>query len=176
MKPYSADLRQRIIAALEEGAANRAVAERFDVSLSSVKRYKRLWKTKETVAPKPIPGRPPHIKESQQQQFRDLVASKTNWTLATLGDAWKEQTGVKPTLSVLSDTCKRLNITRKKRHVLPENVTHSSEKSSKLRWPKYTHSASFSWMNPASTWLCTAPMAGRRADSESRKPSLSSVG
>ena len=129
MKPYSSDLRQRIVAALEEGAAHLAAAERFDVSLSSVKRYKRLWKAQKSLTPKPIPGRPPHIKDNQHQQFRELVASRTDWTLEALGDAWKEQVGVKPTVSVLSDTCQRLRITRKKRHVLPKNATPSNERS-----------------------------------------------
>ncbi len=39
MKPYSEDLRTRIVAALEGGMSKSEAARLFDVSLSSVKRY-----------------------------------------------------------------------------------------------------------------------------------------
>jgi transposase len=39
MKPYSEDLRIRIVQAVEEGTSKSATARLFDVSLSSVKRY-----------------------------------------------------------------------------------------------------------------------------------------
>ena len=42
MKPYSEDLRMRIVRAVEEGMPKSAAARLFGVSLSSVKRYMRL--------------------------------------------------------------------------------------------------------------------------------------
>jgi len=43
MKPYSEDLRSRIVKALQEGGVSKsAVARLFDVGLSSVKRYARI--------------------------------------------------------------------------------------------------------------------------------------
>lgn len=42
MKPYSEDLRRRIVAAVEGGMPKSEAARLFDVSLSSVKRYCRL--------------------------------------------------------------------------------------------------------------------------------------
>lgn len=39
MKPYSEDLRTRIVAAVEDGMAKSEAARLFGVSLSSVKRY-----------------------------------------------------------------------------------------------------------------------------------------
>ena len=43
MKPYSEDLRVRIVRALQEGGMSKSGAARlFEVSLSSVKRYARL--------------------------------------------------------------------------------------------------------------------------------------
>jgi transposase len=133
MKAYSPDLRQRVLTSLEEGATRAATAERFQISLSSVKRYKRSWQTQGTLAPKPIPGRPRIIKESQQEEFRELVSSRTDWILDTLGDAWQERFGVKPTVSVLSDTCRRLKITRKKRAVSPASETPKSAKPSRAK-------------------------------------------
>src|SRR5215213_9504952 len=42
MKPYSEDLRRRIVAAVEGGMSKSEAARVFDVSLSSVKRYLRF--------------------------------------------------------------------------------------------------------------------------------------
>jgi transposase len=133
MQAYSPDLRQRIVESLCEGSTGKATAERFDVSLSTVKRYKRDWKSGGRLAPKPIAGRPRLIKESEQEEFLALVASKTNWTLDSLGDAWEESKGFKPTVSVLSRTCKRLKITRKKSPASPEKEMLPNEPPSEKR-------------------------------------------
>ena len=133
MKAYSPDLRQRIVESLSKGATSKAITERFDVSLSTVKRYKRDWKSGGSLVPKPIPGRPRLIQEAEQEEFLALVASKTNWTLDSLGDAWEERKGFKPTVSVLSRTCKRLKITRKKSPASPEKETSPGEPPSKKR-------------------------------------------
>jgi transposase len=51
MKAYSIDLRQRIVAAVETGEDSQAeVAEQYDVSLSSVERLLRRWRTTHSVA------------------------------------------------------------------------------------------------------------------------------
>ncbi|GAB4453663.1 MAG: hypothetical protein OHK0029_06870 [Armatimonadaceae bacterium] len=115
MKAYSLDLRERILAACDNGATAKEAAERFAVSHDTVQRYKRQRRERGTLAPKPIPGRVPHIKETEHEAYRELVASRSDWTLASLAEAWEEQTGRKPTVSVLSDTCQRLGITHKKR-------------------------------------------------------------
>src|SRR5512141_2816331 len=61
MKAYSIDLRQRIVLAVESGEDSQAkVAEQYAVSLASVERFLRQWRTNESVAPrtgKPGPKR-----------------------------------------------------------------------------------------------------------------------
>src|SRR5215207_5443100 len=53
MKPYSEDLRRRIVRALQEGGTSKsAVARLFDVSLSSVKRYARIASRGASLEPK----------------------------------------------------------------------------------------------------------------------------
>ena len=59
MKPYSEDLRRRIVAAVGGGMAKPEAARLFDVSLSSVKRYCRLAAQEEPLAPRKGGGRPP---------------------------------------------------------------------------------------------------------------------
>jgi transposase len=126
-------VRQRIVDSLSEGATSKATAQRFEVSLSTVKRYQRDWKSGGNLTSKPIPGRPQHIQETEYEAFFALVASKTDGTLDSLGNAWEARKGFKPTVSVLSRTCKRLKITRKKSPASPEKETLPSEPFSRKR-------------------------------------------
>jgi len=58
MKAYSADLRQRIVQAVDDGCSQPVVADRYNVSLNSVKRYVTQWRATASLAPQPRPGRP----------------------------------------------------------------------------------------------------------------------
>ena len=59
MKPYSEDLRRKIVAAVEGGMPKTQAARLFGVSLSSVKRYCRLAAREKPLAPRKGGGRPP---------------------------------------------------------------------------------------------------------------------
>ena len=59
MKPYSEDLRTRIVTAIEGGMTKPQAARLFNVSLSSVKRYCRKADRREPLAPRKGGGRPP---------------------------------------------------------------------------------------------------------------------
>ena len=59
MKPYSEDLRKKIVSAVERGMPKTQAARTFGVSLSSVKRYSRLAAREEPLAPRKGGGRPP---------------------------------------------------------------------------------------------------------------------
>src|SRR5215208_5484625 len=59
MKAYSEDLRQKIVDAVRRGASKRETASLFGVSLSSVKRFTRMEREGDSLAPKKPPGRPP---------------------------------------------------------------------------------------------------------------------
>ena len=56
MKPYSKDLRLKVLAALDRGTPRKEAAEVFRVSLPSIKRWLRLRRTTGDVSPKPAPG------------------------------------------------------------------------------------------------------------------------
>src|SRR3712207_7963905 len=57
MKSYSEDLRRKIVAAVERGMSKTEAARLFDVSLSSVKRYDRMARQGNSLAPKKRPDR-----------------------------------------------------------------------------------------------------------------------
>ena len=127
MQAYSVDLRRRIVSALQEaGATIDAVAQRFAVSAASVKRYKRQFHQSGTLSAKPWPGRVPKIAPEQQERLKELVASRSDWTLQMLCQAWKDETTVEVSISVMARTLARLKITYKKRAVLPKNATKRS--------------------------------------------------
>jgi transposase len=57
MKPYSLDLRERIIAALETGADSQPeIAATFGVSLSFVEKLWRKWRETSNCEPCPMPA------------------------------------------------------------------------------------------------------------------------
>ena len=132
MQAYSVDLRQRIVDAVgEEGTTIDSVAERFAVSPTSVKRYKRRLQETGSLSPKPWPGRALKIKPDQEERLKERVASRTDWTLQRLCDAWHEETGVSIPFGVMARTLARLKITYKKRAVLPRKETNRSGSPSK---------------------------------------------
>src|SRR5215204_2796337 len=58
MKPYSKDLRLRVLSAVDAGTPREEVAKTFSVSMPTIKRWLRRRREIGDVQPKPIPGRP----------------------------------------------------------------------------------------------------------------------
>jgi transposase len=133
MQAYSLDLRQRVLDACQSGQSEPEVAARFALSLSSVQRYKRTLRTTGSLTPKPWPGRAPKIRREQEDDLRALIASRTDWTLASLCDAWKEATGVEVARDVMGRTLARFKITHKKRVASPPSGTRPSARCSAKR-------------------------------------------
>jgi transposase len=55
-KPFSADLRVRVVEAVDEGATRHEAAERFGVSVSSAVRWHQAWRHEGTIDAKPYGG------------------------------------------------------------------------------------------------------------------------
>jgi transposase len=72
-RPYSLDLRERVVAAVAAGASCRAVARAFKVSVASVVKWSQRHRTTGSAAAKPM-GR---------RQERSLAAQRA-WILARL--------------------------------------------------------------------------------------------
>ncbi len=58
MKPYSKDLRLRVLAAVDRGVPREEVAETFSVSVPTIKRWLKRRRETGGIGAKPIPGRP----------------------------------------------------------------------------------------------------------------------
>jgi transposase-like protein len=50
-RPYSADLRERVVRAVENGASRRATAAKFEVSISFVVKLMQRWHQRGTIQP-----------------------------------------------------------------------------------------------------------------------------
>ncbi len=130
VKALSLDLRQRIADALGTGQSQASVAQRFDVSLSSVERLARKKRHGRSLEPGKSPGKKPLIETQQQPAFEQLAASRTDWTLQTLADAWQQQGGAALSQATVLRTLRRIGFSYKKRTASLANETNTSVKSS----------------------------------------------
>jgi transposase len=81
-KPYSEDLRKRIVRAVEGGTSKSAAARLFAVSLSSVKRYLRLTEREMPLAPRKGGGRLPKTDHTAQKLLKEDVKERPAATVS----------------------------------------------------------------------------------------------
>lgn len=114
MRPYTNDLRQRIIAAVQRGDHSlRQIAALFAVSLSCVVRLLQRFRQTGSVQPRPHPGRAPRLDAAAQERLLRLVHDQPDATLAELRD----RLGIPCCLMTIARVLQRLGITRKKKTV-----------------------------------------------------------
>jgi transposase len=83
-KPYSKDLRERVIGAAQDGATIPEIAEQFGVSISSVVRFRRLHRETGSVSPAKFGGYKGYALAAHEELVRELVAEQSDITLAEL--------------------------------------------------------------------------------------------
>ena len=112
MKTYSMDLRERVVAACDEGVETRAeIAERFSVSESWIRRLLQRRRETGSIAPRPRRGgQPPAFDDRAAGRLRQAVADDPDATLVELA----EHSGVACSTSATDRALRRLGITRKK--------------------------------------------------------------
>jgi len=74
--PYSEDLRERVVAAVEDGLSRRQAAEVFDIGVSSVVRWVQRFRSTGSVAAKPMGG-----------DHRSLLSGERSWILQRIEEA-----------------------------------------------------------------------------------------
>jgi len=83
-KPYSDDLRERVVAAMQSGASCRCVAARFGVAPSSVVKWTQRSAQTGSVSPARIGGYRRPLLEPHRDWLLDQVQSRPHVTLAML--------------------------------------------------------------------------------------------
>jgi len=111
---YSADLRERVLAAVDGGLPTAAVAERFGVSLSFIyKALKRRRLTGETTA-RAQRNRQTLKLAAQHAAIQAEVERRPDATLEEVRDWLRETHGVEASLGLMHNTLVRLGLTLKK--------------------------------------------------------------
>jgi transposase len=114
MKPYSKDLRIKVLDAVDRGMPREKVAEVFGVSVPSIKRWiKRRGETGD-VEPKPIPGPPARKRAALEVALPDQVKLNPDFTLDEHCDLFEELYDVKVSNATMSRAFKRLKLPLKK--------------------------------------------------------------
>jgi len=116
-KPYSLDLRERIVRAVEAGSSRRGAAEQFSVSESCAIKLVQRWRRTGSVAP----GRgrkKPFALADHEACVRALLSAQPDATLEELKAQLAGQ-GIVVGRSSVDRFLKALGMTRKKRHSTP---------------------------------------------------------
>ena len=124
-RPYSADLRERALAACERREGSRAeVARRFSVGVSTLHDWLRQAREEGRRAAKPArEGRPPLGGDEARAALEDALAERGDATLAELADGLAARTGRRWSPSALCRALQRLDWPRKKRRSGPPSRT-----------------------------------------------------
>jgi len=119
MKPYSHDLRQRILHAVDQGQRQAAIAPTFQVSVATIKRYLKQRRETGTVSVNPIPGRPSKYRAALEADLPIQLAAHDDATLEQHCQWWEASHGVRVSTDTLRRAIARLGWTRKKSQWVP---------------------------------------------------------
>src|SRR5215210_3117841 len=93
MKPYSKDLRLRVLSAVDSGSPREQVVKTFSVSMPTIKRWIKRRRESGDVEPKPIPGRPSRKGAMLQSWLPKHLQANDDLTLEDHRQAFEEHFG-----------------------------------------------------------------------------------
>ncbi len=108
MKPYSKDLRLRVLAAVDAGKPREEVARTFSVSVPTIKRWLKRRRQTGGVEPKPIPGRPSLKGVALEEWLPQQLETNHDLTLEEHREAFEEELGVAVSTSTVGRAIARL--------------------------------------------------------------------
>lgn len=109
MKPYSTDLRVRVLADCDAGMRTKAVAQKYRVCESWVRRLKQRRRETGEVGPRQAPP-PANAATKYADAIRAAVEEKPDRTLEEL----RQATGLRVSVPTLSRALRQLGLTLKK--------------------------------------------------------------
>lgn len=120
MKPYSMDLRERVIAACDAGQDTSEVAEEFGVSPAWVRRLKQRLRETGSIAPKPHGGgHKPILDEQARAKLAEFLRSQPDLTLEEL----RQRLAIKISIGALWNAIHGLGLSLKKSPCMPRSRT-----------------------------------------------------
>lgn len=115
-RPYSLDLRERVVAAVHGGESCRTVAARFGVSVSSVVKWSQRFRATGSSAPAKMGGYRPYLLEPHRGWLMARVEEQPDLTLPALLGELAER-GVKVSCNTLWRFLRREGFRFKKNRV-----------------------------------------------------------
>lgn len=115
MNAYSLDLRERVLAMVQEDDTSQAeVAAHFQVCDATVENGWRVWRQTRSLVPKPFAGGAPRTLKSCEAVIREAVKQQPDATLQELCDEVQAKTGVRASPSMMCRELHILKLPRKK--------------------------------------------------------------
>lgn len=115
MKPYSLDLREKIISTYEAGNTSiRQVAERFQVSKNTVQALLKRKQATGTLKPARATGGKGSQLAGYEQDIAEMVERHQDYTLAEYCECWYDKTGVWVSQSTMCRFLQQQQLTIKK--------------------------------------------------------------
>lgn len=128
MKPYSEDLRTRIVDAVRAGTSKSASARLFSVSLSTVKRYMRLADQQASLAPRKGGGRPPKTDQAARKLLEKDVRERPAATISDRRQFLETMTGRSLSVSTVKRLLKKQGFSQKNGQWAQWSGTSSNER------------------------------------------------
>jgi transposase len=124
MKPYSLDLRQKILRAYDQRfGSQRALAALFGVSQAFVEKLLHRRRTTGQIAARPhAGGRQPRCDTAALAVVRQLVLEQPDATLAELCSRLQQRQGLRVSVATMCRLLQRLDLPRKKSRFMPPSV------------------------------------------------------
>lgn len=127
MNPYSQDLRERVLAAVQAGKQTQpAIAATFGISLSTLEKWVRRKRRTGKSTPRPQVHGPPRALQASAAIIRAEVRHQPDATLAELCARVTAQTGIHASPSMMCRELQRLELPRKKRRSTTVNAKPSA--------------------------------------------------
>lgn len=114
MKPYSQDLRERAIAAIEAGKTQAEVAVQFDIHKSTLEKWWYRWRDTGSCAALPAHSGPKRKLQAAESIIRAEVKKQPDVTLAELCERVQEAKGLRVSESMMCRELQILDLPRKK--------------------------------------------------------------
>ena len=123
MRPYSMDLRERFVRALERGMSARAAARLLEVSPATGVRWAQAWRETGSLEPGKVGGHMRPLLEGEREWLLARIERKKDVTLHQLLAELREERGVEVSCDTLWRFLKRCGKSFKKRRSSPRNRT-----------------------------------------------------
>ncbi len=123
MTGYSDDLRERAIHSWQEGKTQAWIADTFEISVSTLKRYITRFREEGHVKAREQSYQQPRLRDEQLPMLVEQLKAHPDVTVINHAELWEAATGQHLNHSMMWRAIQRAGWTLKKRRWVPKNAT-----------------------------------------------------